>query len=253
MNSRFIALLKRLLLTVLWVVLIPISLAGAWSFASGWPDSWRTADWSSSRLAPNPAIDKHAIIHVYAARAGRWKGIFSVHTWIAFKPKNAERFTRFDVVGWGPPIRKNGYPEDGRWYGNTPEIILEIKGEQAEQLIPKIQTAVSRYPYNQHGSYRVWPGPNSNTFVAWIGRELPELGLEMPPHAVGKDYIGDGIALAVTPSGSGWQLSFWGVLGMAVAWQEGLEVHLLGATIGLDFNDLGIKLPGIGALSLTSQ
>ena len=245
-------MLKRLLWTVLWLVLVPISLTGVWSLASGWPDSWRTADWSSSSLAPDPVVDKQAIIHVYAARAGRWKGIFSVHSWIAFKPKNATRFTRYDVVGWGAPVRKNRMPVDGRWYGNIPEIILEIKGEKAGQLIPKIQAAVSRYPYEQRGDYRVWPGPNSNTFVAWVGREVPELGLEMPPNAVGKDYLGDGVALAPTPSGSGWQLSFWGVFGMALAWQEGFEIHLLGTTVGLDLNDFGVKLPGIGTLSLSS-
>ena len=37
---------------------------------------------------------------------------------------------------------------------------------------------------------------------------------------------------------------------MGVAWQEGLEIHLLGATIGVDFNDLGIKLPGVGTIGL---
>ena len=229
-----------------------MSVTAAWSLAAGWPDSWRTADWSSSRLAPNPATDKQAIIHVYAARAGRWKGIFSVHSWIAFKPENAERFTRFDVVGWGSPVRKNGYPEDGRWYGNTPAIIFEIKGGEAAQLIPKIQAAVDRYPFNQYGSYRVWPGPNSNTFVAWVGREVPELGLEMPPNAIGKDYLGD-VVLTTMPSGSGWQLSLWGVIGVGVAWQEGFEIHLLGATIGLDFDDLGIKLPGIGTLGFATS
>ena len=245
-------MLKRFLLTFLWLVLIPLSVTAAWSIASGWPDNWRTADWSSSRLAPDPATDKQAIIHVYAARAGRWKGIFSVHSWIAFKPENAERFTRLEVTGWGLPVRKNGFPEDGLWYGNTPEIILEIKGKKAAQLIPRIRAAVDRYPYNQYGSYRVWPGPNSNTFVAWIGREVPELGLEMPPNAIGKDYLGDGVVFTTTPSGSGWQLSLWGVMGIGIAWQEGLEIHLLGATIGLDFDDLGVKLPGIGTLSLNT-
>ena len=245
-------LLKRFLLTLIWLVLIPLSVTATWSLAAGWPDSWRTADWSSSRLAPDPNIDKQAIVHVYAARAGRWKGIFSVHSWITFKPEGAERFTRFDVLGWGSPIRKNGFPEDGRWYGNTPGIILEIKGEKAAQLIPKIQAAVDRYPYNQQGSYRVWPGPNSNTFVAWIGREVPELGLEMPPNAIGKDYLGDGFVLTTMPSGTGWQLSLWGMIGIGVARREGLEIHLLGNTLGLDFDDVGIKLPGIGTLGFTT-
>lgn len=245
-----IPLFKQLLLGLVLLILVPISVMGAWSLASGWPENWRTADWSSSDLAPDPLLEKQAIIQVYAARAGRWKGIFSVHSWIAFKPENAKRFTRFEVVGWGPPLRKDKYPVDGRWYGNTPEIILEVQGDKASELIPKIQAAVNDYPYNRRGSYGVWPGPNSNTFVAWIARQIPELRLEMPSNAVGKDYLGEGVTLATTPSGSGWQFSLWGVFGIAVAWREGFEVHLLGTTMGLDFDEVGVKLPGVGTLSL---
>ena len=245
-----ISLIRQFFLGLALLVLVPIVVTGAWSLAAGWPQSWRTADWSSSRQAPDPLVDKEAIIQVYAARAGRWKGIFSVHSWIGFKPQNAESFTRFEVVGWGPPLRKNKYAVDGRWFGNTPEIILEIRGEQAAELIPKIRKAVGKYPYRRRGSYEVWPGPNSNTFVAWIARQVPELKLEMPATALGKDYLGDGVRLATTPSGSGWQVSFWGIFGLALAWQEGLEIHLLGATMGLDFDELGVKLPGVGKLTL---
>lgn len=244
------SLVKQLIMGLVLLVLVPISVTGAWSISSGWPESWRTADWSSSRQAPDPLTERQAIVQVYAARAGRWKGIFSVHSWIGFKPENADRFTRFEVVGWGAPLRKNKYPVDSRWYGNAPEIILDVRGEEAAELIPKIEAAVSRYPYHRHGSYAVWPGPNSNTFVAWVARRVPELKLEMPANAVGKDYLGKGITLAPTPSGSGWQISLWNFLGVALAWREGLEIHLLGATVGLDFEEIGIKLPGVGALSL---
>ena len=221
-----------------------------WSVAMGWPANWRTADWSSARIAPDPASDREAIIQIYAARAGRWKGIFSVHTWVVIKPGNATGFTRYDVVGWGAPVRRNGYPPDGFWYGNTPEVIHEIRGEKAQLLIPAVEKAVRAYPFSERGRYRAWPGPNSNTFVSWIARQVPALGLEMPANAVGKDYLGEGLSVSRTPSGTGWQFSAWGLLGAAVAWHEGVEFHILGATIGLDFNNLGVKLPGLGSLAL---
>lgn len=232
------------------LVIAPIILMAGWSVAMGWPDNWHTADWSSAGLAPDPAKEKAAIIQVYAARAGRWKGIFSVHSWIVLKPENAPRFTRFEVVGWGNPLRVNSQPVDGLWYGNRPEVILEIRGEAAQSLIGKIVRAVQNYPYSQRGGYRAWPGPNSNTFVAWIGRQVPEMNLEMPATAVGKDYLGEGVRLSTTPSGTGWQVSLWGLIGVAVALREGIELHFLGTTIGVDFDDLSIKLPGIGTLGL---
>ena len=224
-----------------------------WSVAMGWPDSWSTADWSSAGIAPNPAKDKEAIIQVYAARAGRWKGVFSVHSWIVYKPEGARNFTRYDVVGWGRPLRRNKYPPDGRWYGNAPEIVLDIRGQRATRLIKEIDAVVQRYPFQSHGHYRAWPGPNSNTFVAWIARQVPELGLEMPSNAIGKDYIGNGQFLSPMPSGTGWQVSLWGLIGIGVAMKEGVELHILGSTLGIDFDDFSIELPGIGDVGFSTQ
>ncbi len=44
--------------------------------------------------------------------------------------------------------------------------MLDLRGEKAEAAIPKIRQAAADYPYRD--SYRVWPGPNSNTFVSFI-------------------------------------------------------------------------------------
>lgn len=233
------------------MICVPIALMAAWSAAMGWPDHWHNADWSSAGIAPDPVSNREAIIQVYAARAGRWKGVFSVHSWIAVKPVNERNFTRYDVVGWGAPVRKNGYPVDGFWYGNAPEVVHEVRGEKAQSLITRIEQAVKSYPFGRRGMYRAWPGPNSNTFVAWIARQVPELGLEMPSNAVGKDFLGDGVRVSPTPSGTGWQVSAWGLLGIGLALREGIEFHFLGTTIGLDFENLGLKLPGIGSLALT--
>ena len=240
--------IRRILVLTLILVVLPATSAVGYFYSKGWPTSWSTADWSSAHIAPDPAANREAIIQVYAARAGRWKGALAVHTWIAFKPHNARGFTRLDVVGWGRPVRRDNYPVDGRWYSNEPEVVFELRGPEAQKLIPKIEAAVARYPFSSRGSYGVWPGPNSNTFIAWIGRQVPGLGLEMPPTAVGKDYLGDGLNVGSTPSGSGWQISWAGVLGIAIGLKEGIELHLLGTTIGLDPQDLAIKLPGLGLL-----
>jgi hypothetical protein len=241
--------LKIMSLLIALAVLVPTAAAAAYFYAQGWPRSWNSADWSSTGTAPDPRSETDAIIQVYAARAGRWKGVFSVHTWIALKPANAGAFTRYDVVGWGRPVRRDGWPVDGRWYSNSPRVILELRGSDAERLIPQVEAAVARYPHDQHGDYGVWPGPNSNSFIAWIGRQVPGLGLEMPATAVGKDFLGTGPTWAPTPSGTGWQISWGGYVGAAVALKEGFELHVLGTTVGIDPQDLGIKLPGFGLVT----
>jgi hypothetical protein len=223
---------------------------GAWFYVQGWPENWRNADWSSSGIAPDAAREDEAIIQVYAARAGRWKSIFAVHTWIALKPRSADRFARYEVVGWGNPLRRDAYPIDGRWYGNAPYVIFELRGAGAEALIERIETAIAAYPHAAPGQYSVWPGPNSNSFIAWIARAVPELRLELPPTAIGKDYLGAGPVVARTPSGTGWQVSWSGLFGLAAGMREGIEVQFLGATVGIDPQDLAIKLPAIGMVGL---
>jgi hypothetical protein len=103
---------------------------------------------------------------------------------------------------------------------------------------------VAHYPWGH--SYRLWPGPNSNTFVAYVARQVPELGLDLPPTAIGKDYLGPTTFVARAPSGSGWQLSLAGLAGVTVAREEGLEINLLGLGFGVDVNDARLRLPGFG-------
>ena len=43
-------------------------------------------------------------------------------------------------------------------------------------------------PYSQPGDYLVWPGPNSNSFIAYVLAAIPEAGIVLPPTAIGKDW-----------------------------------------------------------------
>ena len=212
---------------------------------------WSQARWDSAGLAPDPATTAEPVIQVYAARAWGWKGIFAVHSWIVMKRADASSFERYEVVGWGvhrgaPAVRRNMREIDGRWAGNEPELLVDLRGPEVEALIDRVEAAIASYPYPDR--YRTWPGPNSNTFIAHIGRTVPELGLELPPTAIGKDYLNNGSLFARTPSGTGYQLSLLGVLGLSVARDEGLEINLLSLTFGIDPLDLAVKLPGIGRL-----
>jgi hypothetical protein len=78
-------------------------------------------------------------------------------------------------------------------------------------------------------------------------REVPELRVDLPPTAIGKDYLGM-MPLALTPSGTGGQVSVLGIAGIAAGWEEGLELNLLGLTFGLDPRSLSIKLPLLGRI-----
>jgi hypothetical protein len=224
-----------------------------WTLASGRVSvdgDWRTASHRTTGLAPDPATDRDAIVQVYASRAFSWRGAFGVHTWLAAKPKDADRYTRYEVIGWyagsGRSVvsASTSRAPDAEWYGAPPVLIDDLRGAEAEAVIAKLPRAVASYPHAQ--SYRVWPGPNSNTFIAHLGREIPELELMLPPTAIGKDYLPLGDVIARTPSGTGYQFSLSGLLGASVARDEGIELNVLGLVLGLDLRHPALKLPGIG-------
>jgi hypothetical protein len=211
---------------------------------------WSLATHRSVGLAPDPAVHREAIVQVYAGRTFGWRGAFAVHTWVAAKAAGADRYTRYEVIGWyargggsGLTISDSRAP-DAEWYGASPRLIADVRGAEAEAVLAKLPQVAEAYPYTR---YKAWPGPNSNTFVAYLGREIPRLRLTMPALAVGKDYLPITQPIAPTPSGTGYQLSLGGVLGLSVARDEGLELNLFGLVAGVDFRHPALKIPGVDA------
>ncbi|HET9714860.1 MAG TPA: DUF3750 domain-containing protein [Pseudolabrys sp.] len=237
-------------MTAILVLFLAPILARAFFYAIGdGPRSWRDADWSSTGMLPEASDFSPARIVIFTGTAGAWKGIFSVHSWIVFKRSGDTRWKRYDVVGWGTPVRADNWPADGRWFGNTPAVLADISGSDAEALIPRLETAVNAYQYARAGDYRIWPGPNSNSFVAEILRSLPELAVALPPNAVGRDFR-SGFYIGQTDSGTGIEISMNGVLGIKIGWVEGFELNVLGLVAGLDLRHPGLKLPGYGRIGI---
>lgn len=212
---------------------------------------WRTASRQSSGLAPKASEYKGPIVQIYVARAFSWRGIFAVHPWIAWKAANEEQYTIAEVVGWrvnrgldSVVVRKD--LPDRKWYGSTPEIVYEVKGDRAIEIIKNLPTIIKSYPYINE--YRLWPGPNSNTFIQYVIRSIPELKTELPANAIGKDWPIKGKFLTEAPSNTGHQFSLYGVLGLTFGRVEGVEFNLLGLSFGLDPSPFALKLPFIGRL-----
>src|SRR5882724_1826408 len=173
---------ETLALIVVVLYLLPIA-SRAWLVvrrqeAEGWWD----ADLSSVGFLPEASTHPEARVLVMSARVFGLKGILFSHSWIVLKEENAPTWRRYDVVGWSNRGATNGglpdgrwfnsspvvdrWLPDGRWFGNDPTLIAEVKGDKAKALIRKIEATIDRYE-SDHGRYRPWPGPNSNTFVAY--------------------------------------------------------------------------------------
>ncbi|MCR9174974.1 MAG: DUF3750 domain-containing protein [Alphaproteobacteria bacterium] len=235
---------------ILWLLIIglavPLAVRGinhSWAHVP-----WYQADRSATDLAPDPATTRDAVVQVYGAPTYGWRGIFAMHTWIVLKPRNAARYVRWEVVGWGggQVVRRDRGGPDDRWYGKLPALLVDHRGAEAEALIPEIEAAVASYPHA--GRYRAYPGPNSNTFLAHIARSVPDLALDLPPTAIGKDYRPLTEPVGAPPSGRGVQVNVLGLGGLILSPEEGIELNVLGLGLGLDLLDPALRLPGFGRI-----
>ncbi|SLM62138.1 MULTISPECIES: DUF3750 domain-containing protein [Dickeya] len=204
----------------------------------------------SAKLAPDPVANSQtAIVQVYTAATYGWRGLVAVHPWIIIKKAGETQYQRYEVIGWGEGdvVRRNSTPvPDGYWFGSQPHVLVTHRGKAAEAMIPNIEQAVKSYPWPH--TYHAWPGPNSNTFMAHIGREVPELKLDLPANAIGKDFRALTNPVGLSSSGKGVQVSVLGMLGLNLGIEEGIEVNVLGVNLGVDLNPPALRLPFIGRL-----
>ena len=211
---------------------------------------WSSASHEATGQAPPPAETAGPVVQVYAARTWGIRGAVAVHTWISTKRSGAEHYRRHEIIGWrlrrtGTALVQEPGRPDAMWFSNQPTLLVDMRGPGVDAVIDKVEAAVETYPYARE--YKTWPGPNSNTFTAYVGRRVPELRLALPPTAIGKDYLANGALLGAAPSGTGYQFSLKGLIGITAATREGIEINLLGLAAGFGLFPPGIRLPGLGS------
>lgn len=213
--------------------------------------SWNERNDRSIGITPNPSKTPEALVQIYQAKDFKWKGAASVRTWIATKEYHSRYFIVYEIEGWKKyqghsvvSIQKK--LPDFTWFGQEPKLIYELKGDLAQRAIPQIDQLARHYPYQSQ--YESWFGPNDNTFVAHIIRHVEELHFAMPPNAVGKDYLVGEKFYDVTPTKTGYQVNFRGMVGILVSKEEGFEINLGGLVLGVNPSNKEIKLPGFGSI-----
>jgi len=219
---------------------------GWWCRRSQWR-LWNGEDCSATGLLPDAATNPSAAIYVLSARTSGLKGALASHSWIVIRKPGARSYERYDKMGWGEVIWKNGFPADGLWFSNPPVIEHAIEGAAAARLIPAVEAAIASYPYAEKGNYCAWPGPNSNSFVAHVLRAAPEIG-RMPATAIGRDFY--------PRSTWSWQaahgcieINLRGYGGIAVGMRF-FEIRFLGLVGGIDLKRRVILIPAVGPIRL---
>ena len=101
------------------------------------------------------------------------------HRWEVWQTKNAGGFCI------GHVHRDLKHPDEGVG-GGPSRLVTAWEGAPALKLVEVLNRAET-YPHCQR--YRYWPGPNSNTFVAWV---LRQAGIEflLDPRGIGRRFGG---------------------------------------------------------------
>lgn len=116
-------------------------------------------------------------------------GLFAAHYWfVVFDDDGCRRWEVWQTKNAGG--RSVGHVHcdlkhpDAGVGGGPARIAAEWQGDEALAL-KKVLETVAAYPYCQ--KYRYWPGPNSNSFAAWVLRKAG-IRHSLGPMALGKRY-----------------------------------------------------------------
>ena len=241
--------IRKVLTIIFALFLFPLAVHAALYASKDRPASFRDADWSSVGMLPPATADRDARLLVFTGRTGRWKGIFAVHSWVVFKPENAATWSRYDVVGWGQPVRSNGWAPDGRWFGDTPRVLVDVRGAGRDALIPKVKAAIADYNYKMPATTGSGPGrtatPSPRPCCARCRSSRPRCRRTRSART-----FRPGLYAGLTDSRTGVEASSLGSWASSSAGSKAWRFNFLGLVAGLDVRHPAVKLPGFGRLGL---
>ena len=169
------------------------------------------------------------------------------HPWIVVRRKGATDWQVYEVGGGGTesdPFHDHSEYKDPILHGMW-------RGEEADRAADCIEKVAHGEKRDIEEHYIFYPGPNSNTFGDRVMRACG-LHASLPSTSVGKDWRG-WIGAGVTSEGTGLQLET-PLIGLKIGLKEGIEIHVVGLSFGIDLWPPAIILPlGPGRLGFADR
>jgi hypothetical protein len=171
--------------------------------------------------------------------------LFARHAWFVVRDAGESAWERWEIWRKGEAETSWGYVArnaQGPWtWGAAPDNVIlhgELRGPQASAFIDCLRSESPLYEHRDF--YVIWPGPNSNTYIdAMLSR--CGMRVDLPPTAIGKDWRGV-VGVSPTTKGTGAQLET-PLVGIKIGLAEGIEIHVLTMTFGVDFWPPALKVP----------
>ncbi len=195
------------------------------------------------RFTPHTAIPNEPVAQLCYGPLARPADAIAVHHWfLTFDPAEG-RWHRWEIWQdadvrppcWGHVHEDLLAPDE--WNGGPMRTHREWRGHEARAIMAALARS-GEYP--DRDKYLAWPGPNSNTYPAWVLRQAG-VSAELGPLGIGRDYLGRfGAGLTTTRTGVQAETS---LLGAKVGLLDGAELHFLYFTFGIDLGCPALKTP----------
>lgn len=159
------------------------------------------------------------------------------HGWIVVQPASG-RVHRYEYGGGG-----SGDGDDPfRDFAAGDVMVHGVHRGTAAEIDAKDRclAEAARAFHEEYPRYFAIPGPNSNTFVAFVGRRCA-LGIELPATAIGRDYVGP-IGADLTEARTGILIGTFPI-GLRLGLREGVGAHFFGLPLGVHLWPPGIDVP----------
>lgn len=229
---------------------IVVAMASIAAIASTGCSSFEAEQRARHPTDPTFEHPRRPTVQLARARLPQPLTFLAVHYWFNAYDAKSLRWERWELwqergrvtTSWGH-IHLDLMGPMGNVGGGDAVIEAEWTGDEAERLL-----AVLHRPelYPERDTYRAWPGPNSNTYVAWVLREAG-VPFDLSPLAIGKDWRG-WVGGGSTTTMSGVHLDS-PLVGLKLGLVEGVELHVLAFTFGFAFIRPTLKTP-LGSISM---
>jgi len=169
------------------------------------------------------------------------------HPWFAVRKRGENEWRIYEVGGGGS--------ESDPFHKHTPYLNPQVqkvwRGEEADRAAECIEHVAPGVKDYIESNYIFYPGPNSNTFGDVVLRRC-NLHASLPSTSIGKDWRG-WFGAGVTSEGTGLQVET-PVLGLKIGLKEGVEVHIIGLSFGIDLWPPALIVPwGSGRLGFADR
>lgn len=179
--------------------------------------------------------NSQTVVALFSGGLGEPMSEIARHPWFAIRHKGETQWSEYQVGGGGipgdDPSINGGYVKPilhGLWVGEEGERAAKC----VEKVGPKIKDDIEAHYF--------FPGPNSNTFGDRVLRAC-KLSASLPSSSVGKDWRGI-FGAGITSERTGIQVET-PIVGFKIGLKEGIEVHFIHLSFGIDLWPPAIILP----------